>query len=407
MSPPEPRPARVMIAAGEASGDLHGGNLAEGLLRLNPGADLFGIGGAKMRAAGVDVRIDIAELSVLGLTEVLLHYPRLRSVLRRAERMLERERPELLITVDYPGFNLRLARSARRRGIRVLHYISPQVWAWRERRVKSIVRCVDMMAVLFPFEVPFYEKHGVPVRFVGHPLLDGVRTTMGHTESRRRLGLDPVRPVVGLLPGSRRSELRRLMPLLLESAALLRQRLPGLQLLLPLASSLEMADLAPWLAPLTRDAASHPCIPCAAIHQRSLRILVVKQRGYDAMACCDAAITASGTATLELALLKVPMVIVYKVSSLTYLIARRMIRIPDVGLVNIVAGEEVVPELIQGRARADRVAAATARFLEDPELTRSTREKLAGIRRKLGCAGGVENVARLASGMLDRQRTQT
>ena len=402
MSPRERSTPRIMIVAGEASGDLHGGKLAEALLRLNPGAKLFGIGGTRMRAAGVDIRTDISELAVMGVVEVLLHYTRLRRVLRRAQEMLRSERPDLLITVDYPGFNLRLAGSARKMGIRVLHYISPQVWAWREHRVKSIARRVDMMAVLFPFEVPFYEKHGVPVRFVGHPLLDSVHPTMQRAVAQRYFGLDPARPVVGLLPGSRRAELRRLMPLLLESATLLQKRFPDLQLLLPLASSLNMADLAPWLDPETEEPSQPFSRPCSAVHHKSLRVQVVEQQGYDAMHSCDAVITASGTATLELALLGVPMVIVYRVSSLTYAIARRMIRIPDVGLVNIIAGETVVPELIQHQARANKVASATARFLEEPDLARATRRRLATIRQKLGRSGGAENVAQLALEVLDK-----
>ncbi|HFC53767.1 MAG TPA: lipid-A-disaccharide synthase [Gammaproteobacteria bacterium] len=402
MSPRERDAPRIMIVAGEASGDLHGGNLVAALLRMAPHATLFGIGGARMRAAGVDVRVDIAELAVMGLVEVLLHYPRLRGVLRRAEEMLRGERPDLLITVDFPGFNLRLAGSARKLGIRVLHYISPQVWAWREHRVKSIARRVDMMAVLFPFEVPFYERHGVPVRFVGHPLVDSVRPTMQRADARRHFGLESGRPVLGLLPGSRRSELRRLMPLLLESAALLQGRFPDLQLLLPLASSLEIGDLAPWLVPLTEEEPL-PYPLCRAIGRESLQIRVVERLGHDAMQSCDAAITASGTATLELALLGVPMVIVYRLSPLTHAVARRMVRIPYVGLANIVAGEKIVPELIQHHARPEAVASASARFLEDPELTHSTREKLAAVREGLGKPGGAENVARLALEVLDNR----
>ncbi len=397
MPQPEDAAHRIMIVAGEASGDLHGGNLVSALSRLNPGIRFFGIGGARMRAAGVDTRIDISELAVMGLVEVLLHYRRLRGILHQMQELLHKERPDLLITVDYPGFNLRLAKTAKELGIKVLHYISPQVWAWREHRVKAIARSVDMMAVLLPFEVPFYEKHGVPVRFVGHPLVDSVKPGMERSEAQQLFGIDPSRQTIGLLPGSRRGELKRLMPVLLKSAALLKQRFPGLQLLLPLASSLDRQDLAPWLEPAQEQTEE---IHISRSH-KSLQIRVIEQHGYDVMQSCDAIITASGTATLEVALMNVPMVIVYRVSPLTYTIARRMISIPNVGLVNIVADERIVPEFIQHEARADKIAAATARFLEETDHARATREKLASVRQKLGKPGGSGNVARLALEMLE------
>ncbi len=395
----EPATRRVMIVAGEASGDLHGGNLVAALSRLNPDIEFFGIGGSRMRAAGVDTRVDISELAVMGLVEVLLHYRRLRGVLWQMQELLRSERPDLLITVDYPGFNLRLAKTARELGIKVLHYISPQVWAWREHRVRTIAQRVDMMAVLLPFELPFYEKHGVPVRFVGHPLVDSVKPGMERSEAQRLFGLDPSRKTVGLLPGSRRGELKRLMPVLLESAALLRQRFPDLQLLLPLASSLNPQDLAAWLEPVPEQGENR----YISRQNGSLQIVVIEQHGYDVMQCCDAIITASGTATLEVALMNIPMVIVYKISPLTYAIARRMISIPHVGLVNIVAGEPIAPEFIQHAARAGKIAAATARFLEDADHAQGTRKKLANIRQRLGKPGGSENVARLALEMLDRE----
>ena len=391
---------RVMIVAGEASGDLHGANLVTALRQLNPEVTFFGIGGTNMRTAGVDTRVDLSELAVMGLVEVLLHYRRLRGILRQMQVLLREERPDLLITVDYPGFNLRLAKTARALGIKVLHYISPQVWAWREHRVKTIAERVDKMAVLLPFEVPFYEKHGVPVRFVGHPLVDSVKPSVERSEAQRLFGLVPSRPTIGLLPGSRRGELKRLMPVLLESAALLKRQFPDLQLLLPLASSLDRQDLSPWLRPLPEQTEGHFSLYTAQ-NDESLQIKVVEQHGYDVMQSCDAIITASGTATLEVALMNIPMVIVYKVSPLTYTIARRMISIPNVGLVNIVADELIAPEFIQHEAKADTIAAATARFLTEPDYAQLTREKLAKVRQKLGKPGGSENVAQLALEMLD------
>ncbi len=399
---PGERPSRkVMIAAGEASGDLHGANLVTALSRLNPDVTFFGIGGRNMRAAGVDTQIDISELAVMGLVEVLLHYHRLHRLLRQMQDLLRSKRPDLLITVDYPGFNLRLAKTAKQLGIKVLHYISPQVWAWREHRVKSIAQRVDMMAVLLPFEVPFYEKHGVPVRFVGHPLVDSARPTMQRSEARHLFGLDPDCKTVGLLPGSRRGEIKRLMPVLLGSAARLKQQFPDLQLLLPLASSLNLRDLAPWLEPLPAQTDSPHLHLFTTRQGKPLQIKVIEQHGYDVMQSCDAIVTASGTATLEVAMMNVPMVIVYKVSPLTYAIARHMINIPNVGLVNIIAEKQVVPEFIQHQARADKIAAATARFLEEPGHAHAVRKKLAAVREKLGKPGGSKNIAQLAQEMLE------
>ncbi len=405
MSPGDPSCYRVMMVAGEASGDLHGGNLAASLMRLKPDITLFGIGGSRMRAAGVDTRVDIAQLAVMGLTEILLHYRRLRGILHQMQDLIRMERPDLLITIDYPGFNLRLARYAKGLGIPVLHYISPQVWAWREHRVRTIAKSVDKIAVLLPFEVSFYAKHGVSATFVGHPLVDEVKPTMTREEAVTRFGIDTRHPTVGLLPGSRRGELNRLMPLLLESAFLLRQRFPDLQFLLPLASCLKREELAAWLEPATTlREEGHGLYHYITRHSEPVPITMVEGLTYDVMQCCDALITASGTATLEAALMNVPMVVVYKLSPLTYAIARRMIKLPEVALVNIVAGESVVPELIQHQASPERVATATTRFLEAPDYAQGIREKLAAVRQKLGAPGGTENVARLVLEMLENRK---
>jgi len=390
-----------MIVAGEASGDLHGGNLVTAMQQINPDITFFGIGGTNMRAAGVDTRVDISRLAVMGLVEVLLHYRRLRGILRQMQKLLHSETPDLLITVDYPGFNLRLAKTARKLGIKVLHYISPQVWAWREHRVKEIAKQINMMAVLLPFEVPFYKKHSVPVRFVGHPLVDIVRPAMSLNEAQRCFGLDSSRQTIGLLPGSRSSEIQRLMPILMETATLLKQQFPDVQFLLPLASSLNLQDLAPWLKPVPAQPESGNIHHYIHKHNKSLQIKIIKHHSYDVMQSCDAIITASGTATLEVALMNVPMIIIYKVSMLTYIIARRMISIPNIGLVNIVADELIVPEFIQHEARPDKISAATARFLEEPDYAREIKAKLATVRQKLGNPGGSENVARLVLEMLE------
>ncbi|HKK05170.1 MAG TPA: lipid-A-disaccharide synthase [Gammaproteobacteria bacterium] len=371
-----------MIVAGEASGDLHAAKLVKAVGARAGDVRFFGIGGERMRAAGVEVRVDVARLAVVGLVEVLVHYREIKTVLEQAREWLRRERPDLLVLTDYPEFNLRLAQTAKEVGIPVLFYISPQVWAWRQRRVKMIRERVDMMAVVFPFEAEFYRRHDVPARFVGHPLVDEVPAAPERSALRRDLGLDPERPVVGLFPGSRRSEIRRLLPIILDTARRLHRDRPQVQFVLPRASTIAEDELEPHL-----DASG-------------LDIAVVSGRGYDVMHACDAIVTVSGTVTLEIALAGTPMVIINKVAWLTYLIVRPMLKIEHIGLCNIVAGERLVPELIQHVARPARIAAEIERILDDPDYAASLRERLGKVREKLGEADGTDNVADLVLEML-------
>ena len=359
-----------MIVAGEASGDLHGASLVREALKLVPELRFFGIGGQRMREAGVQTLVDAAEMAVVGLVEVIAHFDVILRAYSVLKKILVTDPPDLLILIDYPDFNLRIARLAKARGVKVLYYISPQVWAWRVGRVKKIGRVVDRMAVVFPFEVPFYEREGVPVTFVGHPLVDSVQPTMGQAEARASFGLDPSRPTVGLFPGSRKSEIRTLLPTILATARLLRDRIPGIQFILPLASSLTRADIDPWL----KDA--------------SMEITVAEGRVYDVMQSCDAIVTVSGTVTLEIALVGVPMVIIYRVSPLTYAVGKRLIRVDHIGLCNIVAGERVAQELIQHEAEPERIAAEIGRILMDKDYAAAMRGRLGSIRERLGSGGG-------------------
>ncbi|EHP86398.1 lipid-A-disaccharide synthase [Geobacter metallireducens RCH3] len=377
---------RVMIVAGEASGDLHGSNLVKEALRLDPTLSFFGIGGPHMRAAGVETVVDSSEMAVVGLVEVLAHFGVIYKAYATLKRLITTNPPDLLILIDYPDFNMLVAKVAKRAGVKVLYYISPQVWAWRTGRVKKIARLVDRMAVVFPFEVPFYEKAGVPVSFVGHPLADRVSPSMSRSEALAAFGLDPSRRVVGLFPGSRRGEIARLFPVILESAKLLRDRYPGIQFILPLASSLTDADIAPHLA------------------ASGLVVVVARDKVYDVMQVCDAIATVSGTVTLEIALMGVPMVIIYTVSPLTYEVGKRLIRVDHIGICNIVAGERVVPELIQDEATAERIAAEIGRYLDDPVHTEKTRAGLARVREKLGSGGCSERVAGIVLEMLGKKR---
>jgi lipid-A-disaccharide synthase len=371
-----------MIIAGEASGDLHGAALVREALARDPSLQFFGMGGVRMREAGVHTLVDAADMAVVGLVEVVAHFGTIARAFRTLTRALREERPELLILIDYPDFNLLLARAAKKAGVKVLYFISPQVWAWRSGRVKTIAERVDHMAVVFPFEVPFYERAGLPVTFVGHPLSDLVRPTMSRQEAESLFGLDPRRKVVGLFPGSRRSEIRRLLPVIIAAAKKLKRREPAVQFILPLASSLSRADIDPYLV------------------GSGLGITVISGKGYDVMQVCDAIVTASGTVTLEIALMGVPMVIIYKVSFLTYQIGKRLVEVEHGGLCNIVAGDRIVQELIQKDCTPVAIADELQRLLNDGEYAAEMRGKLAQVREKLGAPGAAGRVAELALAMM-------
>jgi lipid-A-disaccharide synthase len=371
-----------MIVAGEASGDLYGATLAAEIRALSPDTRLFGMGGDRMREAGIDTLVDANVMAVMGIVEVLGQLPVILKGFSILKRALLSDPPRLLILIDYPDFNLRLARVAKRAGIKVLYFISPQVWAWRSGRVKGIGRVVDMMAVLFPFEVPFYQKAGIPVSFVGHPLLDLVRPGMGRDQAALSLGLEPGRRTVGLFPGSRKSEIAKLLPDILEAARLLQARLPELQFVLPLASSLRPEDIAPQVA------------------RSGLQVTVVSGRNHDVMVACDAAISVSGTVTMELALVGIPMVIVYRVSGLTYQIGKRVIKLPHIGICNIVAEKGIVKELIQHEVTPEAMAREIGNLLEDQRYADRMREEFSNVRTKLGSGGALGRLARVALGMM-------
>jgi|AMWB02.1.fsa_nt_gi lipid-A-disaccharide synthase len=373
---------RVMIVAGEASGDLHGSALVREVLALDPSIAFLGIGGPRMRKAGVETLVDARDMAVVGLVEVIAHFPAIYHAFRKMELILTADPPDLLLLIDYPDFNLRLAAVAKRRGIKVLYFISPQVWAWRVGRVKKIARLVDRMAVVFPFEVPFYEKEAVRVDFVGHPLVDTVRPTMSLAGARHSFGIDPGRKTVGIFPGSRKQEIRTHLPLLLESAAGLQKRFPGLQFILPLASSLSRSDIEPFL------------------EVSDVPVIVVESKEYDVIQVCDAIVTVSGTVTLEIALLGVPMVIVYRVSPLTYMVGKRLIRVDAIGICNIVAGEKVVKELIQHDATPENIVTEVSRLLSDDGYAAKIRESLHHVHRKLGDGGCSGAVAKIVMEML-------
>jgi len=372
----------VVIVAGEASADLHGSNLVKALKRLRPGIVFRGIGGKRMEQAGVDILFRCSDMAVVGLTEVMYKLPTIIRASRKLKSILKKDHPDLLILIDYPDFNLHVARSAKRYHVPVLYYISPQVWAWRKGRVRRIARRVDRMAVILPFEEAFYRQRGVEVDFVGHPLLDFIPAEVNKAQVVVKLGVEDSQPVVGLLPGSRKEEVENLLPVMVKSAEILARAYPRIRCLLPLAKTIDIALVQSF------------------IDNSSVEIKVVEDGLYDVLRVCDVVLVASGTATLETAIMGVPMVIVYKVSSLSYRVGKMIIKVPYIGLVNLIAGEEIVPELIQDEVIPDRLAHEALRILEDTGLRQGIIKKLQRIREGLGKGGASEKTAQIALDMM-------
>ena len=373
---------KVLIIAGEASGDLHGSNLVRELRERESGLAVYGVGSRAMRGAGVTMLADAAEISVVGATEVLTHIGAIWRVFSLLKRFLRDERPDLLVLIDFPDFNILLGRAARRLGIPVLYYISPQVWAWRKGRARKIARLVRAIMVLFPFEVDIYQREGADVRFVGHPLVDVVRSQFTKDEARAALGLDRDRRTIALLPGSRTKEIDYLLPDMLAAARLLRDRLPDLQFVLPVAPTLDPACVQRQV-----DAAGIP-------------VTIVDGRTYDVLQASDAAIVTSGTATLETGLMAVPMVIMYRVSPLSYAIGRMVVNVKHIGLVNIVAGRTVAPELVQGAVTPENIANAIGPVLQDQKRRADVVRDLQQVRKLLGAGGASRRAAAVVSELL-------
>jgi lipid-A-disaccharide synthase len=374
----------VFIVAGEASGDLHAANLSKELLKLDNTIQLEGMGGKKMREAGVNVLFDASKLAVVGIVEVLSKYRMIKGVLNQIEEHIKTTPPDLLILVDYQEFNQKLAAYAKTLGIKVLFYIGPQVWAWRPKRVYKMARIVDQMAVIFPFEVELYEKANVPVRYTGHPLVDEINPDKTTQQAREVLSLAD-QTTVGLFPGSRLGEIERLLPILIDTAHMLRQTKPDLQFVLPIASTLNKNDFAEYEKALN-----------------NINVTIVEDNTHDVIQACDCIIVASGTATLEIGLMNKPMVILHKLAPLSYFILSRLVHLTHIGLVNIVPGKEVIKEFIQHDATPEKLTQETLRILDDKNYNKVMRDELARLRELLGTGGGSKNVAALAYEMLTK-----
>ena len=375
----------VMLVAGEASGDAHAAAMFLELKKRLPAVRGIGMGGRKMARAGIDVRYDSSQIGVIGVIEVLKHYREIRAALRQMQEIVSNERPDLLICVDYKEFNYKLARHAKRCGVKVLFYVSPQVWAWRPGRARKYGQVIDMMAVIFPFETPYYQEHDIPVCYVGHPSVDKVEPLRSRSEDRRLFALPEESPVVGILPGSRAQEIRRMLPVMLLAAGEVRKTFPGCRFLLPQADSISDELLQ------------------TVLQDSPVSVQVVRNQPYDVIQCCDAVMITSGTATLETALLTVPMVIVYKLSPLTYWLGRWLVKSPFIGLPNIVADKAIVRELIQQQASPEAVAGEIIRILSDPDYAGEMRRELGRVKKLLGPGGGDASMAELAEQMLRQQ----
>ena len=369
-----------MIVAGEASGDAHGAKVVEAMKRRAPDIRFAGIGGRAMKAQGVEIAVDSRQLAVVGITEVLVKLPRILAGIKAAKRILRDLRPELLVLIDFPDFNLMVAGIAKRLGIPVLYYISPQIWAWRTGRVKKIRRLVDRMAVILPFEERFYRKHGVPATFVGHPLLDSLPPPY----AGRGEDSDVQRPVLGLLPGSRDREVVCLLPVMLEAARILAGKIPGLSVVASVASSLDRQFVE----------------EIVERNSGELDVELVEGGAWQTFQRSTILVAASGTVTLEAALSGVPMVIVYKVSPVSYRVGKALIRVKYASLVNLVAGRELLPELLQDRATAENISAAVERMLGDPEKMAILRRQLMNMRSLFGGPGAADRVADIALDMI-------
>lgn len=373
-----------MIVAGEASGDMHGAGLVAAMTALDPELRFFGVGDQALASQGVDLLYHSRQLAVVGIVEVLTHWREIRAALNGLSRRLKDTPPGLLILIDFPDFNLILAKRAKKLGIPVFYYISPQVWAWRSGRVRTIARLVDRLAVILPFEEEFYRRRGVEqVAFVGHPLLDTVRTGLAAGAFRREHGIAPEATVIGILPGSRKREITAILPDFIRTARRLKEQKDGLCFLLPLAPTLSRKDLG-----LTDEELAE------------LNITVISDRRYDLMAACDLVMTASGTVTLELAILHIPMVVTYRTAAMTYLLGRCLVKVKYASLVNLVADREVVTELIQQEFSPESLTRALLDIWPGTERRGKVIQGLAEVCTRLGAPGATAKAARLALELL-------
>ncbi len=368
---------KILLITGESSGDFHGSLVFREIKTIDPSVSIYGIGGDELEKAGMQLLYHAKDLSVVGVIEVLFKAGHIIKAMRIVRKAIRDNPPDMVVLIDYPDFNLRVASYAKKRGIPVFYYISPQVWAWRRGRAKKMAAMIDTIAVIFPFEAEFFRRAGMDVHFVGHPLLDVERDIKPREELLGLYQIDAKAPVIGLLPGSRKSEVDRLLVPMLDAAAIIKTEKPSAQFVIPLASGIDAGYV-------------EKCI-----REQDLPITVVPDSFYNMLSMCDMAVVASGTATLETALMQKPMIIVYKVSLLTYVIGRLLIKVPFIGLVNILAGKKIAQELLQSEVNGKRIASEVLNMLNNPDIMDATKKELSLTKSYLGEKGASRRVAEL------------
>ena len=366
--------AKIMISVGEASGDLHGASVATAIKELNPQAHIFGMGGINMKNSGVEIYHDIADLGVIGFVEVIKNLRKLFKLKADLVALMKKERPDVLVVIDYPDFNMRLAKAAQKLNIPVISYISPSAWAWRPGRAKDVATVVDCIAAIFPFEAEFYKKAGANVEFVGHPLLDIVKPELQPVEAYQYFQASSEQPLVLLLPGSRKQEINNLLPEMLKAAEEIITVQPKVQFYLPVASTIPRKMIEDILK------------------QYKVKVKLTSDKNYALMSIADVGIASSGTVTLEAAILKLPTVVIYKLAFLTYLLGKLLVKIPYFSLPNIIAGKALIPELLQKQANYHNIAQETIKILENSV---KMKQEMNIVTEKLGQGGAVKKVATL------------
>lgn len=377
------------MIAGEASGDIYGGELARHLYKQLP-LKITGIGGKRMRDAGVDILYDSSAISVVGFSEVFSRLKAIKEAYGKVKKILASGSINMVILIDYPGFNIKVAGIAKKMGIPVVYYIGPQIWAWRRGRIRTLARMVKKMIVILPFEEFIYKEAGLDCSFIGHPMVDETLHVHPAEETKKRYGLNENIPVVGLFPGSRIGEVKTLLPIILEAAQSLKEEKPDTQFILGMAESLEPQLLEGIISEWEK---SPGC-------RRKIDITMIKGETNDVLNISDLVIAASGTITLQAAIFEKPMVIIYRVSPITYMIARLLVNIKDIGLINILAGKRIVPELIQKEATPENIVAEVKKIVTDRKYYEKIRKDLHEVRLKLGPPGTSERVARVIGEML-------
>lgn len=370
---------KIMLSAGEASGDLHGANLAEALKAVDPQVELIGMGGEQMRKAGVRIVYDIKNLGVIGIGEIIKKIPFFYKLRTFLVNTMKEEKPDALVCIDYPGFNMKLIEKAKEAGIPVIYYILPTIWAWHKSRGNVIAEYTDLAVSLFPFEAEMYKKMGTNVVYGGHPLLDTVKPSMSKDEAYSFFGLQQGKKTVLFMPGSRVQEVQSLYGKMLEAGKLLQDKVEGLQFMVPKASTIDRHMLE------------------EAAREANLEVHIGEERVYDMMNIADAAICASGTATLETALMGVPTLLVYRVNALTYWLSKILVHLDSIGLPNIISGHRIMPELWQDEVTPENIEAAVLPWLVDAAAAEEARHLMAGVRCQMGEAGAVRRTAEIIS----------